>query len=215
MAHRLAVLHACSHGARCPGRQPQTDAHQWLLGACTVGTPPAAHASTEALAGGGGVFSSRTCNQHGHESCPHQCCVACILVAPCSGGVIRRVIRTNGCLGRAQEVPPAAHASTEALAGGAELKASRTCTHPLRRRRHPHESHRWWRRGQMAEAVREGTAPAVLGSGGGVDGVGGGDGGGHGRGRAEASRRARKEAAWRRESQWSVAKSSPVGNNRC
>ena len=85
-------------------------------------------------------------------------------------------IRTNECLGRAQEVALAAHASTEALAGGAELKASRTCTHPLRRRRHPHESHRWWRRGQMAEAVREGTAPAVLGSGGGVDGVGGGDG---------------------------------------
>ena len=46
-------------------------------------------------------------------------------------GVTRARIRTNECLGRAQEVALAAHASTEALAGGAESKASRTCNHPL------------------------------------------------------------------------------------
>ena len=44
-------------------------------------------------------------------------------------GVIRRRIRTNGCLGRAQEVPPAAHASTEALACGGGVLSSRTCNH--------------------------------------------------------------------------------------
>ena len=46
-------------------------------------------------------------------------------------GVTRSRIRTNECLGRAQEVALAAHASTEALAGGAEVVASRTCNHPL------------------------------------------------------------------------------------
>ena len=54
---------------------------------------------------------------------------ACIKCA--AQGVTRARTRTNECLGRAQEVALAAHASTEALAGGAELKASRTCTHPL------------------------------------------------------------------------------------
>ena len=42
-------------------------------------------------------------------------------------GVIRRRIRTNECLGRAQEVPPAAHSSTEALARGGGVFSSRTC----------------------------------------------------------------------------------------
>ena len=46
-------------------------------------------------------------------------------------GDTRSRIRTNECLGRAQEVALAAHASTEALAGGGELRASRTCNHPL------------------------------------------------------------------------------------
>ena len=46
-------------------------------------------------------------------------------------GVTRARIRTNECLGRAQEVALAAHASTEALAGGAESKSSRMCNHPF------------------------------------------------------------------------------------
>ena len=47
-------------------------------------------------------------------------------------GVTRSRIRTNECLGRAQEVALAAQdASTEALTGGGESKASRTCNHPF------------------------------------------------------------------------------------
>ena len=92
--------------------------------------PPAAHASTEALAGGGGVLSSRTCNQYipslalSHRRCCMHGCMKRL-----AQGVIRRRIRTNGCLGRAQEVPPAAHASTEALACGGGVLSSRTCNH--------------------------------------------------------------------------------------
>ena len=58
-------------------------------------------------------------------------------------GVTRARIRTNECLGRAQEVALAAHASTEALAGGAELKASGTCNHPLGGVRGNARSRRW------------------------------------------------------------------------
>ena len=53
-------------------------------------------------------------------------CMKCVVQ-----GVTRRRICTNGCLGGAQEVPLAAHASTEALAGGGGVLSSRTCNHPL------------------------------------------------------------------------------------
>jgi hypothetical protein len=46
-------------------------------------------------------------------------------------GVTRARIRTSECLGRDQEVALAAYALAEALAGGAELQASRTCIYPL------------------------------------------------------------------------------------
>ena len=46
-------------------------------------------------------------------------------------GVTRARIRTNECLGRAQEVALAAYASTEALAGGAEVKSKPHVHHPL------------------------------------------------------------------------------------
>ena len=46
-------------------------------------------------------------------------------------GVTRRRIRANECLGGALEVALAAHASTEALACGGGVFASRTCNHPF------------------------------------------------------------------------------------
>jgi len=48
--------------------------------------------------------------------------VACMVACPgrVAQGVTRTRIRTNECLGRAQEVALAAYASAEALAGGAE-----------------------------------------------------------------------------------------------
>ena len=46
-------------------------------------------------------------------------------------GVIRKRIRTNESLGRASEVPPAAHAPTEALADGGDVFASHTWLQPI------------------------------------------------------------------------------------
>ena len=51
-------------------------------------------------------------------------CMKCV-----AQGVTRRRICTNECLGGAQEVPLAAHASTEALADGGGVLSSRTCNH--------------------------------------------------------------------------------------
>ena len=53
-------------------------------------------------------------------------CMKCV-----AQGVTRTRIRTNECLGRALEVAPAAHASTEALTAGGGVLSSSTCNHPL------------------------------------------------------------------------------------
>ena len=110
------------------GRQIRT--YGCLGGAQEV--PPAHHAPAEALACGGGVMVCRTCNQFHPPFLPsgslavlHGC------MKRLAQGVTRTWIRTNECLGRALEVAPAAHASTEALACGGGVLSSRTCNHPL------------------------------------------------------------------------------------
>ena len=103
---------------------------------------PAAHASTEALAGGAELKASRTCN-HPPWRCEWlidcRCCMNTVAVQRLAQGVSRRQIRTNECLGHAQEVAPAAHASTEALARGGGVLPRHTCNQFHRRC-----GIRWW-----------------------------------------------------------------------
>ena len=131
VAHRLVVLHGCMK------RLAQGVTRTWIRTNECLGraleVAPAAHASTEALACGGGVLSSCTCNQFHPPFLPsgslavlHGC------MKRLAQGVTRTWIRTNECLGRALEVAPAAHASTEALACGGGVLSSCTCNqfHP-------------------------------------------------------------------------------------
>ena len=142
VAHRLVVLHACLECVAQGVTRTRIRTNECLGRALEVA--PAAHASTEALACGGGVLSSRTCNQfHPPFLCmPLRCSLAVLhgcmkrlaqgsLIAVLHPHVTRTWIRTNECLGRALEVAPAAHASTEALACGGGVLSSRTCNHPL------------------------------------------------------------------------------------
>ena len=122
------MLHAWLHEAPCSGRHPQTDPHQWVLGPCPGGT-----SRCPCINGGACWRRWRVIKPHVQPQfhpCPLTGVVAWIgCMKRLAQGVIRRRIRTNGCLGRAQEVPPAAHASTEALACGGGVLSSRTCNH--------------------------------------------------------------------------------------
>ena len=75
MARPLAVLHACMKCVAQGVTRRRIRANECLGGALEVAL--AAHASTEALACGGGVFSSRTCNQF--HPCPLTGVVACMV----------------------------------------------------------------------------------------------------------------------------------------
>ena len=61
-----------------------------------------------------------------HRLAALHACMKCV-----AQGVTRRRIRANECLGGALEVALAACASTEALACGGGVFASRMCYHPL------------------------------------------------------------------------------------
>ena len=90
--------------------------------------PPA-----EEFAGGRAVLVSRTCNQF-HPRSIHTLSLEVLhgCIKRLAQGVNRRRICTNGCLGRTQEIPPADHASMEALAAGGGVLVCRTCNqfHP-------------------------------------------------------------------------------------
>ena len=118
------------HETPCSGRHPQSDSHQWVLGRCPGGSYRCPCINGGACSRWWRVAKPHVQPQfhpyfHGTSTVVYGC------MKRLAQGVTRSQIRTNGCLGVAQGVAAAAHASTEALACGGGVLPSRRCNVPF------------------------------------------------------------------------------------